>query len=228
MCDKVGAESGINFPRSKIIYPKREIHDSYGGRRILSVVQRAISRRWFEPIDSILWMVLFSRNVPARRGATTVHRPREDTRCWYTVESREIRPSGSTRRFASNRPWPGIIARNYTFRVPATSIPTYRFMLSRGPCVTPATSSATVRHSYVTALSFERTLQSDTIRHVTRYGPREKRLVENWSVLLSPRGARSLSEILICQWDHWTSAFAAWRTRLISLWHSLSVFEHKM
>lgn len=127
--------------------------------------RRAISRRWFSRSIQFYGVVLFSRNVPRPPRSDD----RDDTRCWYTVESREIRPSGSTRRFVSNRPWPGIIARNYTFRVPTMSIPTCRFMLSREPCVTPATPSATVRHSYVTALSFERTLQSDTIRHVTRY-----------------------------------------------------------
>lgn len=177
------------------MYLKREIHDGYG-ERFSFFIRPVISQRWFSRSIQFYGWFFFSRNVPARHGATTVHRPRDDTRCWYTIESREIRPSGSTRRFASNRPWPGIIARNYTFRVPAMSISTYRFMISRGPCVTPATPSATVRHSYVTAFSFERTLQSDTIRHVTRYGPHEKRLIENWSVLHSPRDARSLSEFL--------------------------------
>ena len=84
-------------------------------------------------------MVPFSRDVLARRGAD-----HDDTRYWYTGELREVRPSGSTRRFASNRPWPEIIARNYTFRVLATSIPTCRFMVPRGFCITPAIPITTV------------------------------------------------------------------------------------
>lgn len=109
-----------------------------------------------------------------------VHRPR-----WYPVLvygriAREIRPSGSTRRFASNRPWLGIIAQNYTFRRAGYV----------GSNVSFYATTRAVRHPrdhrhylHMMALSFE--LPSNlTIEHVTRYRPGIKRFVENWSVLL--------------------------------------------
>lgn len=62
----------------------------------------------------------------------------------------------------------------------ATSIPTYAVSCCHEGSLrhprNPGRNGAPFLN--VTALSFERTLQSDTIGHVTRYGPHEKRLVE--------------------------------------------------
>lgn len=107
--------------------------------------------------------------------------------------SRETRPSGSTRRFASNRPWPGIIARNYTFRVPVYIRPTRtcRFTRYHGEpytCHPRAITSAWllyyIVHIYL-GQSFRTTLQFDDRARdsIQRFKPR-KRLVENWSASL--------------------------------------------
>lgn len=113
----------------------------------------------------------------------------DGTRCWYTGGLRgRLRPSGSTRRFASNRPWPGIIARNYVSRAGYvdSNVPFYA-------------TTRTVRHPrdhlHVMALSFE--LPSNlTIKHVTRYRHDRKRFVENGSVLLI-RMVRSICRRLV-------------------------------